>query len=64
MFSRDFILGFFSQLIFSFVVHLLTPTLPIYLSRAGSTEVEIGILIGIYGVTSLLSRPFIGRELL
>src|SRR5512139_3227966 len=62
--TRDFILGFISQFTFSIAYHVLYPTLPIYLSRFGSTEVDIGVLIGILGVSSLVSRPFIGRALL
>ena len=62
--TRDFVLTFFAQFAFSFVFSLLIPTLPIYLSRVGSTEVEIGILIGILGFSSLVLRPFVGRALL
>ncbi len=62
--TRDFIFGFISQFTFSIAYHVLYPTLPIYLSRFGSTEVDIGVLIGILGVASLLFRPFIGRALL
>jgi MFS family permease len=62
--TRDFIFGFISQFAFSISYHVLYPTLPIYLSRLGSTEVDIGILIGILGVSSLVFRPFIGRALL
>jgi len=62
--TRDFILAFISQFTFSIAYHVLYPTLPIYLSRFGSTEVEIGVLIGILGVSSLVLRPFIGRALL
>ena len=62
--SRDFVLCFLAQFIFTSVFHLLTPTLPIYLSRLESSEVEIGILIGTIGVSSLVLRPFIGRALL
>ena len=62
--TRDFILCFLAQFTFTFVFHILIPTLPIYLSRLGSTEVEIGVLIGIIGVSSLIFRPFVGRALL
>ena len=62
--TRDFILGFISQFTFSIAYHVLYPTLPIYLSRFGSTEVDIGVLIGILGVSSLVFRPLIGRALL
>jgi len=62
--SRDFILCFFAYLAFSSVFNILIPTLPIYLSRLGSNEVEIGILIGSFTVSSLLLRPFVGKALL
>jgi MFS family permease len=62
--TRNFVLCFFAQFTFTSVFHILIPTLPIYLSRLGSSEVEIGVLIGIIGVSSLVLRPFVGRALL
>jgi MFS family permease len=62
--TRDFILVFLAQFAFISVFHILIPTLPIYLSRLGSTEEEIGVLIGIFFFSSLVLRPFIGRALL
>jgi MFS family permease len=62
--TRDFILCFFAQFTFTFVFFNLIPTLPIYLSRLGSTEVEVGVLIGISAASSLVLRPFVGRALL
>jgi predicted MFS family arabinose efflux permease len=64
IFTRDFIFVFISQFTFSVAYHVLYPTLPIYLSRLGITEVDIGILVGTVGVSSLIVRPFIGRALL
>ena len=64
IFSRDFILCFFAYLAFSSVFNILIPTLPIYLSRLGSNEVEIGILIGSFTVSSVVLRPFVGKALL
>jgi MFS family permease len=64
IFTRDFILVFFAQFTFIIVCHILIPTLPIYLSRLGSGETEIGVLIGSFGVSSLVFRPFVGRALL
>jgi len=61
--SRDFLLTFSAQLTFSSSLFILIPTLPIYLARRGSAEAEIGILIGISSVSSLILRPFIGRAL-
>jgi len=64
VFSHDFILVFFAQFAISFVFQSLVPTLPMYLSRLGSNEVEIGVLIGIFFFCSLVLRPFIGKALL
>ena len=64
IFTRDFILCFFAQFTFAFVFFSLIPTLPVYLSRLEANELEIGILIGIFGVSSLVLRPFVGRALL
>ena len=62
--TRDFILAFFAQFTFTMANHILIPTLPIYLSRLDSKETEIGILIGIFTVSSLVLRPFTGKILL
>jgi predicted MFS family arabinose efflux permease len=64
IFTRDFSLLFLAQFAFGSVFHILIPTLPIYLSRLGSTESEIGVLIGIFFFSSLVLRPFVGRALL
>jgi len=62
--TRDFILCFFAFFAFGFVFNILIPTLPVYLSRLGSNEAEIGILIGSFAVFSLVLRPFVGKALL
>lgn len=64
IFSREFLLTFSAQLAFSFSLFILIPTLPIYLSRLGTVEAEIGILIGASSVSSVVMRPFVGRSLL
>ena len=64
IFTRDFTLLSLAQFAFTFVFHILIPTLPIYLSRSGSAEKEIGVLIGIFFFSSLVLRPFVGRALL
>jgi predicted MFS family arabinose efflux permease len=64
IFTRDFVLSFFAQFAFSSVFFILIPTIPIYLSRLGSKEAEIGVLVGVFSVSSLVLRPFVGRALL
>jgi MFS family permease len=62
--TRDFVLGFFALFTFAIAFHVLIPTLPIYLSRLGSKESEIGVLIGIFFASSLVFRPLVGKALL
>jgi MFS family permease len=61
--TRDFILASAGLFTLGAVYHSLTPTLPIYLSTLGAKEVEIGVLIGAFGLTSLLIRPLAGKIL-
>ncbi len=61
--TRDFFLICSAQFVFSVSSLSLVPTLPIYLSRLGSKEGEIGLLIGVLTITSLMIRPFVGRGL-
>lgn len=63
IFTRDFVLCFSAQFAFTSVSFILIPTLPIYLSKLGSTEIEVGILIGAYGISSLFLRPIVGKAL-
>ncbi len=62
--TRDYVLGFCAFFGFLAAYHALTPTLPLYLATLGSHEREIGVLVGIIGVSSLVSRLVVGRALL
>lgn len=64
IFTRDFVLCFFAQFAFSSVFFILIPTIPIYLSRLGTTDAGIGVLVGVLSVSSLILRPLVGRALL
>jgi MFS family permease len=61
--TRPFILTCLAQFTFSIAFHVLLPTLPIYLSRLGSRETEIGLLVGAFAAASLVFRPLVGRAL-
>ena len=63
IFTRDYVFCFLAQCAFSAVLFILVPTLPIYLSRLGIREAEIGALIGISSISSVVLRPFIGKGL-
>ncbi|MBN1850675.1 MAG: MFS transporter [Deltaproteobacteria bacterium] len=62
--TRDFVLGFLALFVFIVAYHSLIPTLPIFFKRLGSSEGEIGILIGIFGASSLIFRLIVGSILL
>jgi predicted MFS family arabinose efflux permease len=57
---RAYVLCFLAFFSFLAASHALNPTIPIYLVRLGTFEREIGILVGVFGVASLLSRFFAG----
>lgn len=63
LFTRDFVLGFLAYFVFLFACFALIPTLPIYLARLGSDERGIGILVGVFSVSSLVSRLLVGGAL-
>ena len=64
IFTRDFLLICSAQMVFTTVFFALMPTIPIYLSRQGIREAEIGVLVGVFIVASLVMKPFVGRALL
>jgi MFS family permease len=61
--TPNFLLGFLAFLLFAAANLSLTPTLPIFLARLGSHEGEIGVLVGVFGLSSLMSRFLVGRYL-
>lgn len=62
--THDFVLGFLALFAFLAACYALIPTLPVYLARLGSNETEIGVLVGIFCVSSLGFRFLIGGVLL
>jgi predicted MFS family arabinose efflux permease len=62
--NRDYALSFLGFFAFLAAYYALIPTLPLYLTRLGSSEREIGVLVGTIGVSSLAARPLVGRVLL
>jgi MFS family permease len=64
LFTRNFVLAFIAQLAFTSIIQLLIPTFPIYLQKLGSTEIEIGALVGVLGLASMVARPLVGRALM
>jgi predicted MFS family arabinose efflux permease len=61
--NHDFVLAFLALFAYMFALFALVPTLPIYLARFGSNTRGIGVLLGIYSVSSLVSRLLAGGAL-
>lgn len=61
---RDYVLSFLAFVGFQAAYFALVPTLPIYLATLGSGERDIGVLVGTFGVSALVSRLLAGRVLL
>jgi len=61
--TRDFVFvclaggGFFASFM------LLLAVLPLYLRDLGGSDSQVGLVIGIFAISALFPRPFIGREI-
>ena len=62
LFSRDFILTSLSTFTLFASFYFLLITLPIYIEKIGGTESEIGLIIGVFTISAVALRPFIGQE--
>ena len=60
----DFLCVFLAFFAFLCATHALTPAFPIYLESLGSNTREVGVLVGMFGAATLVSRVFVGRALL
>jgi MFS family permease len=61
--TREFLFAFLGLFSFTTGFHALFPTLPIYLEKLGADTREIGILVGVMGISSLFSRLIVGGML-
>ena len=62
LFSKNFILTSLSTFTLFSSFYFLLITLPIYIQKIGGTESEIGLIIGVFTISAVLLRPFIGKE--
>ena len=62
LFTKNFILTSLSTVAVFTSFYFLLVTLPIYIQELGGTESEIGLIIGVFTISAVLLRPFIGRE--
>jgi MFS family permease len=61
LFTRNFILTSASTFALFTSFYFLLVTLPIYLEKLGGSESEIGLIIGVFTISAVLLRPFIGQ---
>jgi predicted MFS family arabinose efflux permease len=50
-----------STFLFFFSMHLLITPLPLYVKEVGGGDREIGLVMGMFALTAVLSRPLVGR---
>jgi len=62
LFSKNFILTSLSTFTLFSSFYFLLITLPIYIEKIGGTESEIGLIIGVFTISAVFLRPFIGKE--
>jgi len=63
LWSRDFILITAISLFTMIGFQMLLPTLPVYAIKLGGTSASAGLVIGIFTLSSVLIRPFVGYAL-
>lgn len=63
LWTRDFLLISISNLLLFYGFQMLLPTLPVYVSEHGGKETTVGLVIGIFTIFSLATRPFAGAML-
>lgn len=57
----SFYLVMASTFLFFFSLHLLITPLPLYIKEVGGEPSQIGLVMGIFALTAVLSRPLVGR---
>jgi MFS family permease len=62
LFSKNFVLTSLSTFALFTSFYFLLITLPIYIEKIGGTESEIGLIIGVFTISAVALRPFIGQE--
>lgn len=57
---RDYAIAWVASLVFFGAFYALLVPLPLYLTHIGLPDWQVGVILGAFGVTSLLSRPLAG----
>ncbi|MDQ0921308.1 MFS transporter [Paenibacillus sp. V4I5] len=63
LWTKAFLITSLSNLLLFFSFQMLIPTIPTHVSQLGGNDIHVGLVIGIFTISSLLTRPFAGRAL-
>ncbi|SHF30613.1 Predicted arabinose efflux permease, MFS family [Seinonella peptonophila] len=63
LWTKQFIFLTFSLFLIFTGFYFLLPTLPLYIKKLGSSESEIGLIVGLFTISAVLFRPVIGGML-
>lgn len=63
LWTKNFILIMLVNLLVFVSFHMLLPSMPVYVQYLGATEDIVGLVMGIFTVTAVGLRPFVGRAL-
>lgn len=60
LWTRDFVLITLTNLMLFISFQMLMPTLPIYAEKLGGGELAAGLIIGVFTISSVVIRPYVG----
>lgn len=63
LWTRDFVLICLANLTIFLGFQMLLPTLPVYVEFLGGDEAMAGLVIGVFTISAVLVRPFVGMAL-
>lgn len=63
LWTKSFLITSLSNLLLFFSFQMLIPTIPSQVTGLGGSNVQVGLVIGIFTISSLVTRPFAGRAL-
>ncbi|MTI80537.1 MAG: MFS transporter [Firmicutes bacterium] len=61
LWTRDFILIILANFAIFLGFQMLLPTMPVYVKQLGGQESVVGLVIGIFTVSAVIVRPFVGQ---
>ncbi|TXK77119.1 MFS transporter [Paenibacillus sp. N3.4] len=63
LWTKAFLITALSNLLLFFSFQMLIPTIPAHVSQLGGSDLQVGLVIGIFTISSLITRPFAGKAL-